>query len=96
MSRFKSVEEIKTVSLLSGHHWFSPSTMRFFGSKVYGDLVHGCYFISSEDNYDKTGRQFTLREALPDATINTVGEFGGFATLAQARKALKALEAPIT
>lgn len=92
MMHFSSVEQIRLYSLSIGHHWFSPSTMRFFGSKVYPDLVGGRYFISSEKNFDDSKRLYTLRMVTDDGTIDTVGKFQEFASLRQARKALKALE----
>ena len=89
---FSSVEQIRLYSLSIGHHWFSPSTMRFFGSKVYPDLVGGRYFISSEENFDGTQRLYTLRMVTDEGLIDTVGDFQGFTSLRQARKALKAFE----
>lgn len=92
MMHFSSVEQIRLYSLSIGHHWFSPSTMRFFGSKIYPDIVGGRYFISSEKNFDSTQRLYTIRVVTDDGTIDTVGKFQGFASLRQARKALNALE----
>ena len=89
---FSSVEQIRLYSLSIGHHWFSPSTMRFFGSKIYPDIVGGRYFISSEKNFDSTQRLYTIRVVTDDGTIDTVGKFQGFTSLRQARKALNALE----
>lgn len=92
MMHFSSVEQIRLYSLSIGHHWFSPSTMRFFGSKIYPDIVGGRYFISSEKNFDSTQRLYTIRVVTDDGTIDTVGKFQGFTSLRQARKALNALE----
>jgi hypothetical protein len=88
---WSSVDDIRKASLDSGHHWFSPSTMRFFGSRVYSDLVGGRFFISSEMDAQGTSRRYTIREALPCASIETVSGFQEFASLRDARKALKAL-----
>lgn len=87
-----STDQIRKHSLALGHHYFSPSTMRFFGSKLYEDLVAGRYFITSEYNYDRTTRLYTIREVSGDSCdINTVGEFQQYASLRAARNALKKL-----
>lgn len=93
---FSSVEQIRLYSLSIGHHWFSPSTMRFFGSKIYPDIVGGRYFISSEkDHYSNGARLYTIRMVTDDGTIETVGDFQQYTSLRQARKALKALEVAV-
>ena len=87
---YLSVEQIRKHSLDLGHHYFSPMTMKFFGSKVYNDLVLGRFFITSEHNFNRTARLYTIREVRGnECDINTVGEFQQYATLRAARAALK-------
>jgi hypothetical protein len=88
---FRNIEEIKRANKEAGHHFFDPDTMRFFGSRVSGELVAGRYFITSEHDFYGTKRLYTLRVANGDGTVDTVGEFQKYATLAEAKRALKAL-----
>ena len=47
-------------------YWFSPNTLRFFGSRIYWNTLtkipNGWLFISSEDNFDRTERLFSIRK----------------------------------
>lgn len=88
---FRSVEEIIKANREAGHHFFSRSTMRFFNSLVYaGALEGGRYFITSE-RYAEEARRYTIRVANEQGHVDTVGEFQQYATLNQAKRALKAL-----
>jgi hypothetical protein len=73
--------------------WFSPKTMRFFGCRVYWHTLTetngGYLFITCEDNFDRTERGFSVRFVNSDYEIETLGEFLGYETLAEAKKALK-------
>lgn len=90
---FKSLDEIRAKNAEIGHHWFSPKTLAFFDSRIMKDLHLGAFFISSEmDNYvSEPRREYTLRGAKPCGCVETVGEFGAYATLKEARRALYAL-----
>lgn len=66
-------------------HWFSPSTLRFFRSRVYeGVWLHPreqlVYFVSSEQRPGET-RRYTVRlyDVKQDG-IGTVGTLGQYAT----------------
>lgn len=90
---YRSLDEIRAKNEEIGHHWFSPRTLAFFQSRIMKDLHLGAFFISSEmDTYRADARrEYTIRGAKPCGCIETVGEFGQYATLAEARKALYAL-----
>jgi hypothetical protein len=84
---FHSMADFKAANKASGRFWFSPDTMRFFRSKVEGGLISfgsRQFFITSEQFVPSEGpadpRKFTVREALADGSVDTVGEFQGFAT----------------
>lgn len=70
--------------------FFSPSTMRWWRSRISWKSItphlDGYLFITSEDNFDRTRRLYTLRFANLD-TIDTLG-FQKFETLTQAKTAL--------
>jgi hypothetical protein len=93
-NKYLSVTQIKRHNEDIGQHFFSPDTMRFFKSKVYEDLHLGRYFITSEmDRYATNGqREYTIRLADGTGSIDTVGEFGQYASLRSARTALHKIQ----
>lgn len=97
---FTHIGEVRYENQRSGHHWFDPATLRFFGCRIGRTVYGGRYFISSEqDNYEggynawAGQRRYTIRMANADGTIETVGEFGQYDTAAQARRAVLAIVA---
>ena len=91
---FNSVGEIMDANAAAGQHYFEPDTMRFFKSRVLGDLFGGRYFITSERNSGMMGdhpRMYTVREALPNGHIENASEFQAFSTAAQAKTFAKRL-----
>jgi hypothetical protein len=85
---FNNITDIKLANKAIGHHWFSPSTLRFFKSKVVSDVMFGQYFITRETDFTD-GIAFTIRQALPDGQIETIGEFHVYKTKAEAIRALE-------
>lgn len=81
-------------------YWFSKGAMRFFSSRIlWGTLTEGrgwdLYFISSEQP-PYGARRYTVRIVKRDLSpniptafsIDTVGEFEGYATRAEAVRAM--------
>ena len=62
----------------AGHHFFEPATMQFFNSTVYPRVFGGRYFITGERFDEHHPEQFTIRVALDNGHVNTVGDFQGF------------------
>lgn len=85
---FRNITEIKKANKEAGHHFFDRDTVKFFGSVVYPEVYGGCYFITSEDNFDQTERRFTVRQADERGHIWTVWTFQEFTTKEQAREAI--------
>lgn len=89
---YRSIAEIKAANEAIGQTWFSEGTMRFFDSIIEPEVYGGRFFLTSER--DATGtpgqsawhgkRRWTVRRANDDGTIDTVGEFGQFASKARA------------
>lgn len=85
---FNNLEEIKAANKASGQNWFSSDTIKWFNSIIEPGLYDGRFFVTSER--DKTGsawngqRRWTVRRANDDGTIDTMGEFGQFASKARA------------
>lgn len=73
-------------------HFFSPETMRFFGSKIYWNSLTPVgdrwFFITSEDNFDRSLKLFSLREVDESFNFNTV-DYQEFETLAEAKEELE-------
>ena len=79
-----SMQGIETANRDAGFHWFDPDTLRFFGSRISEASFDGRYFVTSEDNFDRSARYYSIREAMSDGQVDTVGDFQEFATRAQA------------
>lgn len=90
-----TITEVKARNREAGQHWFSPSTMRFFRSKVARWTKTAAdgrvYFVSSEQFVGSSGiaspRQYTVRVQQLDGSIDTIGEFQAYETLAEAKRA---------
>lgn len=81
-----------------GHHFFDPSSMRFFSSRLLGraytpqeDKVS--FFVTSErDRHQSSPRRYTVRRYdWQKRSIDTEGEFQAYATAAQAHGAARRL-----
>jgi hypothetical protein len=79
---FTNAAEIKAASKAAGSHYFEPSTMRFFRSRVLPSVFHGpggCFFVTSEQYTGSTHtepRKYTVRKFnVETADVDTVGDF---------------------
>lgn len=91
---FTHIGEIRYENERAGQHWFSPESLRWFGSRIGRTVYGGRYFITSEqDTYGawSNERRYTIRVADARGNIDTVGEFGQYATSAEARRAVLAI-----
>ena len=90
-----TLDQIKRENRLAGFYFFEPDAMRFFSSRCSEDVFAGpggIYFASSErDNHrDYNRRLYSVRRFDPDTgTVDTLGAFQGFETLAQAKGAAR-------
>ncbi len=96
---FDTIGEIRRANRDSGHHWFEPSTLRFFGSRILPTIYYHRYFISSEQDKTIDGpaapRLYTIRHAADNGSVSTVGNFQAYTSAKAAQRALKALVAPV-
>ena len=76
---FRNMDEVKAANAAAGCYFFSGGAKRFFSSHIGRTLYGGRFFLTSEEFVDSDrvghGRLYTVREALPDGNIETVGEF---------------------
>lgn len=81
---YRTIDDIKAAHEATGGHFFSPSAMRWFGSRILSPVFPGGYFVTSER--DSTGhawdgeRRYTVRVCRDDGDIDTVSDYGQFAT----------------
>ncbi len=76
---FQNMRQIEYANTSAGHHFFSPSTMRFFRSKVASrNVINGRYFITSEQFDTSSPRLYTIRR---------VGEFQQYGSVEAAQRA---------
>lgn len=77
-----------------GSYWWTPDTMRFFGTRVGSEFYGpgGLYFVTSEahphplERWPAKVRKYTVRKYNPESNdIETIGEFGGYRTASPAR-----------
>lgn len=74
-----TVADIKAANKRKGGHFFDPSSMRFFSSRI-GKKVYsgpgGVFFTTSEQFDAGSPRLYTVREFVPETgDVDTVGEF---------------------
>jgi hypothetical protein len=67
--------------------WFSPESVEFWGTQCLFDAIHpvgaeNYLFITSEDNFDRTKKLYSVREAFNGGGIHTHAfqEFSGIET----------------
>ncbi len=88
-----TIDQIKAANKAAGYHWFSPETLRFFGSRILPTVYAGNVFITSDfTGFDRTERAYTVRQFIPETgKIDTVA--AGFLAYATRSKAVKAARA---
>ena len=88
---FRSIYDIKLANRQHGHHWFEPSTIRFFKSRVGDTTYGGRFFVSSEQFDYKSPRLYSVRVALDDGSVETVGDFQEYASRSGAVSRIKSI-----
>lgn len=95
---FHNTDQLRYLAREVGSHFFDRDTMRFFSSRIGGEIFAGRYFVTSER--DATGaawggaRRYTVRAfTYADGRLDfeTVGEFGEHATRGDALATVRAL-----
>lgn len=85
---YSSMPEIKRANKALGHFWFTPSSMRFFSSRIESEVIGGRYFVTSESD-SKQGRRYSVRMADDHGEIHNVSAFMEYSTAAKAVEAAK-------
>ncbi len=77
--RGRSIRMIEHANASAGFHFFDPDTLQFFRSRVH-DTVYGAATFVTSERPPNGPRRYTVREARPDGSIDTVGEFMAYGT----------------
>ncbi len=88
-----TITDIKSINAAYGQHFFDPSTLRFFRSKILPAVYQGpggVYFVTSEQFVGSDGRaaarKFTVRKFVPETGgCSTVGKFNEIRNIEDAR-----------
>lgn len=94
---FENIGEIITRASREGYHWFAPSSLNWWNTRLEIELYGGRFFVTSErqELTDEYPARWTVREAYEDEkgklSIRAVGEFQQYGTRHAAHKAAKAL-----
>ena len=86
---FTNMTEVKKANKEKGGHFFDKNTLRFFNSRIESSLLKNKYFITSEWYGEGFKRLYTIREALKDGSIKTIGKFQEHKTKELAKEAIK-------
>ncbi len=90
------MQEFKELNKAKGQHFFSEENMRSFKSQIESSMLHGKYFVTSEQFWGTTKtdpRMYTIREAnWETGGVNKVGEFQQFKSLDDAIEYIEHLD----
>jgi hypothetical protein len=91
---FTTVDQIRRAADKSkgSPFFFSPGSMRAFGSRLLDGVHAGHFFITSETDHGRANRRYTVRLVDDAGDIQTVGQFRQYATAHAARKAMRRLQ----
>ena len=85
----KTIETMVQDSLDSGSYFFDDDTMHFWNSRIKSELIEEEYFITSEDNYDRSRILFSIcRYDWENHEVTTIS-WQKHKTLEEAREALQ-------
>lgn len=91
-----SIRDAQRANERAGQSWFSAGSMRFFSTRLSEDVFANeksgmSYFVTSERcRGNNEPRLYSVRSiSWATGQVDTVGEFQGYRTLAQAKTAAK-------
>ena len=84
-----TITEMKTAQKENGLHWFSKASMNFFNTKIE-TAAKDNHFITSEYMENVSNKKYTIRRFKAEKFgVDTIGDFQQYATLKDAKQALK-------
>ena len=85
---FGTMRDVRALNRQIGHHWFDPSTLAFFESRIETPIMGGTVFVSSEKG-PSGARAYSVRIAWANGDISTHGDFMGHSTKYAAARAAR-------
>lgn len=89
MARYNAgdMSDVMRYNRMVGQHFFNEGTMLFWGSKIESTLYQNNTFVTSEYNFERTKRLYTVRLYDPEtARIKTIGGFQQFKDKSEAKR----------
>ena len=78
------MKDVIRLNKKAGFYFFDKDTIKFWNSNVESKLINNL-FVTSEDNFDRTKKLYTVREFDPEIyEVGTVGDFQAFEKLEDA------------
>lgn len=89
-TKFAGMQMVIDANKAAGKHFFDKGAMEFFGSKLESPLFPNDCFVTSEDNFDRSKRLFTIRKFdRATGSIEDASEFQAYSTKEEAIAAAK-------
>ena len=88
---FENIDELRRANQACGQGFFEKTGQDNACMRVETYLIGHEYFVTSElvaADPDDRQRRYTIRHALPDATIETAGKYQAYDSIRQAQKAI--------
>lgn len=88
---YEFMSQVRHANSQAGHHFFEPSAIRFFDSRVGSTVYGGRYFITSEQFHNRgysKPRRYSIRTISENGSIDTVGDFQQYNSWATAKRAI--------
>lgn len=91
-TKYAGMQAVIDANKAAGKHFFDKDTMEFWGSKIESELFPNNCFVTSEDNFDRSKRLYTIR-IFDRATgaIEEASEFQAYSTKEEAVAVAKLL-----
>ena len=84
-----TISEVKSTVTANGGHFFDRGTMKCWGTRIETSIFKNGCFVTSEDNYNKTKRLYTVRR-FNGKSIDTIGDVKQYKTKESAGEAARA------
>ena len=87
LGNYKTISSFRQFNYQQGNHWFDRETMKMFGTRLIGDMLGGCVFVTSDHDY-KRDRKYSIRLAMASGSVYSYA-FAEYDTVSEARKQAK-------
>jgi len=89
MLKNESIANVKELNAKRGDFFFSKDSIKFWNTKIHSTQTNRQgMFITSEDDFSREKKLFTIRFSRKDGKIVTIGKFQKYNTLSEAKTEL--------